>query len=136
MPQLIALAPLLTAAAAATGAGVSIYSAMNQPGAPKGPTPAQTTQNAIASESANRASAAKAAGQLLPGLQANTSGGLSPDAYQTLSADFSGNADLSKSPQFKELIDKFLGTGGSSFGGSGSFGDFGTSNPASPGLAG
>lgn len=132
MPQLIALAPLLTAAAAATGAGVSIYSAMNQPGAPKGPTPAEVTKNAISDETAKRDAAGKSAAQVFPGLQYQTSGGLSPDAYQTFGADFSGNADLAGSQQMKDLVAKFLGTD-NGFGG-GTFG--GNTSPSSPGLTG
>lgn len=127
------IAPLIAAGAAATSAGLGIYSAVNQPGAPAQPSPADVTKNAIADETSKRDTAAKSAGQLLPGLQYNTNGGLSPDAYATLSSDFSGNAGNAGSQQMKDLIAKFLGTGDSTFGGGSGFGG---SNPASPGLTG
>jgi len=126
---------------AATTVGATIYNAKNQPSIPTStsPSPADVTKNAIATETANREGATKAAAQVLPGLQYNTSGGLSPDAYQTLSADFSGNAGLANSPQMKQLIAQFLGLNTSdTFGGAGA--PFGTgstqSNLVSPGLTG
>lgn len=135
--------PAIIAAAivAATTVGTTIYSKMSQPSAPKQATPAEISTQAINTETSNRATATKEAGQFLPGLQANTSGGLSPDAYKQLSATFSGNADLANSPQMQELVSRFLGLDNSaSFGGSEPFGSSGGSsgaaNPSSPGLAG
>lgn len=141
MPQAL-IAPLILAVSAATSAGLGIYSAVNQPGAPPQPTPAQVSKDAIASETANRQAAAKSAGQLLPGLQSDTNGGLSPDAYATLSSDFSGNGNIANSPQMQQLVAKFLGIdSGSSFGGSSSsfgssFGGGGSNSITSPGLTG
>lgn len=126
------IAPIIMAASAATSAGLGIYSLVNQPSAPKPPSPAEMTQNAIQSETQNRTAATQQAAQFLPALQANTSGGLSPDAYQQLSANFSGNANIADSSSMQQLIARFLGLDtGSSFGTSS---QFGTSSPASPGL--
>lgn len=132
MAFLLPFVPLITAGAAATSAGLGIYNAVNQPGAPKAPSPADVTKNAIADETSRRDAAGKSAAQVLPGLQYQTSGGLSPDAYQTFGADFSGNADLAGSQQMKDLVAKFLGTD-NGFGG-GTFG--GNTSPSSPGLTG
>lgn len=134
MPQFIV--PIIMAASAATSAGLGIYSAVNQPGAPQQTqqSPADITKQAISAETSSREAATKAAGQLLPGLQYNTSGGLSPDAYATLSSDFSGSPGLANSPQMKALIAQFMGTD-TGFGGNSAFGSGSTpSNPISPGL--
>lgn len=135
MPLTLALATAIASiAAAGVGAGTSIYNATNQPSGPKAPSPTQLTNSAINAETANRATATKEAAQLLPDLQANTGGGLSPDAYGQLSSQFSGNANLGSSPQIQEMVNKFLGIDqGASFGGTTPFGG---ANPASPGLAG
>lgn len=133
-----AIAAIASLAAAGVGAGTSIYSAMNQPSAPKAPTPTEMTNQAINAETANRATATKEAAQILPDLQANTGGGLSPDAYGQLSSQFSGNANLGSSPQVQEMVNKFLGIDpGASFGGSSPFGGGSSgTNPLAPGLTG
>ena len=119
----------------ATAIGTTAFNASNQPSAPK-VDPTEVSKQAVAGETANREQATKQAAQFLPGLQYNTSGGLSPDAYQQFSSDFSGNANLSNSPQMQQLVAKFLGLDtGASFGGDSSFGS-GSSNPISPGLTG
>jgi hypothetical protein len=123
--------------AAATTVGVTAYDKASAPGAPKPPDPAEVTKQAINAETQNRATATKEAAQFLPGLQSNTSGGLSPDALRAFSADFSGNANIADSPQMKQLISQFLGIdqgATNTFGGSTGFG--GGSNPNSPGLTG
>jgi hypothetical protein len=138
MPQaLLAILPgLLTGGAAAAGTAASIYSSLQGPDSPSTPNPAEVTKQAVDTETLRRGTATKEASQFLPQLQANTSGGLSPDALQQFSSSFSGNADLGNSPQMKELVAKFLGLDtGATFGGTGSFGT-GASNPASPGLTG
>ncbi len=137
MPPAI-IAAVISAAAAV---GTTIYSKVSQPSAPSStqPTPAEVTKQAVSSEEANRAQATKQAAQFLPGLQYETSGGLSPDAYQQFSSNFSGNANLANSPQMQQLVAKFLGLDtGASFGGDGSFGggSSGGSSPLSPGLTG
>lgn len=135
MPQFII--PAIMAATAAIGAGTSIYSAVNQPKAPSGPTPEQITKQAVSDETASRAAATKQAAQFLPELQSNTGGGLSPDAYTQLSSQFSGNAQLGNSPQMQQLVSKFLGLDtGAAFGGSSPFGTASTNNPLGAGLAG
>lgn len=126
---------------ASTSAGLGIYNTVNKPEAPAQPSPAEVTKQAISQEETSRGAATKQASQFLPMLQSNTSGGLSPDAYRELSANFSGNANLADSSQMKQLIAKFLGLDtGASFGGSEPFGSggatSGTFNPASPGLTG
>lgn len=139
MPQ--GILPLIIAAigtaASAAGVSSSIYNSMQGPSAPPaGPSPAEVTKQAISDETAKRGAATKEASQFLPMLQANTGGGLSPDAYRELSANFSGNANLADSSQMKQLIAKFLGLDtGASFGGTEPFGSSG-SNPLTPGLVG
>lgn len=119
-----------------TAIGTTAFNAANAPSGPKPADPAEISKQAISTETANRDIATRQAAQFLPGIQANTSGGLSPDALQQFSANFSGNSDLASSPQMKELIAKFLGmdTGATNTFGGGS--SFGGSNPASPGLVG
>lgn len=136
MPQMIL--PIIMAATAAAGTSASIYNSMQGPGTPPGPTPAEVTKQAVSDETSRRGVATKEASQFLPMLQANTGGGLSPDAYRQLSSNFSGNANLADSSQMKELISKFLGLDtGASFGGSEPFGSSsGGSNPLTPGLTG
>lgn len=120
---------------AGTTVGTTVYNHLSAPSAPKPPDPATVTANAVSAETANRATATKEAGQFLPALQASTSGGLSPEAYDQFASIFSGNANLSGSKQMQDLIAKFLGIDTSaSFGGSGNFGT--GSSPASPGLGG
>lgn len=120
----------------ATAVGTTAFNAANAPSAPKPPDPTAISNQAINTETANRATASKEAAQFLPGIQANTSGGLSPDALAQFSSTFSGNANLGDSEQIKQMVAKFLGLEtGATFGGTGSFGT-GASNPASPGLTG
>lgn len=123
---------------AATTIGVTAYGKASAPGPNEGqPTPAEMTKQAVTAEQANRATATKQAAQFLPQLQSDTSGGLSPDAYKELSSTFSGNANLSNSPQMQEMVAKFLGLDtGASFGGDQPFGSGSGSSPLSPGLAG
>lgn len=131
MPLTIALA---TAIAALAGAGASVgqavYTDVNQPSQPKQPSPADITKNAVQQATQQRQGQAESAAQLLPNLQYDTGGGLSPDAYSQLSSTFSGNAGIGNSQQLQELVNKFLGTGNSGFGGPGGFGS------TSPGLTG
>lgn len=136
MPQ--AILPIILAVSAATSTGLAIHSAVSQPGQPSQPSPSDITKQAISNETDSRSQATKAAAQFLPGLQYQTSGGLSPDAYQQFSSSFSGNANLSNSPQMQQLVAKFLGLdSGNSFGGDSTFGSGGgASNPISPGLTG
>lgn len=129
MPQ--ALIPIIFAVSAATSAGLGIYGAVNRPSAPAGPTPAQISQDAIKQETDRRSTAATEASQFLPGIQANTSGGVSPEYYSQVSSLLSGNANLSNSSAFKSLINRFLGIDEGGFGGSGGFGGV---SPSSPGL--
>jgi hypothetical protein len=118
----------------ATAVGTTAFNAANAPGSPKPPDPAQITAQAVNAETQNRQTATKEASQFLPTLQSNTSGGLSPEAYDQFASTFSGNANLAGSDAMKQLVAKFLGLDtGATFGGTGSFGT-GASNPASPGL--
>lgn len=136
MPQALPLIiGLIGATTAAAGTSASIYNSMQGPSAPS---PAEVTKQAISDETSKRGTATKEASQFLPMLQSNTGGGLSPDAYRELSANFSGNANLADSSQMKELISKFLGLDtGASFGGTEPFGSSsGGSNPLTPGLTG
>jgi hypothetical protein len=130
-----AIAAIASLAGAGTALGNTIYQDVNAPST-SGPSPTQITNQAINAETANRATATKEAAQILPDLQFNTGGGLSPDAYSQLSSQFSGNANLGNSPQMQAIVAKFLGldTGASSFGGSTPFGSS-TGNPLTPGLA-
>jgi hypothetical protein len=128
MPFIIPFLPLI-AAGATIGSSVGLQLS-NEPGSGK-PTPAQITQqsqNAVASATQQRQGQAQDAAQLLPNLQYDTGGGLSPDAYSQLSSTFSGNAGIGNSQQLQQLVQQFLGTGNNSFGGSGGFGS------PSPGL--
>ena len=128
MPWIVPFIPLIAAGATAgTSVGLSLS---NQPDTPKGPSPADITKNAVQQATQTRQGQAQDAAQLLPNLQYDTGGGLSPDAYSQLSSTFSGNAGIGNSQQLQELVNKFLGTGGSGFGGSGGFGS------TSPGLTG
>lgn len=121
----------------ATSIGVTAYDHASAPGPNAGkPTPAEITKNAITAEQGNRQVATKEAAQLVPGLEANTSGATSPDYLKDVSATLSGNANLADSPQMKEMIAKFLGADtGATFGSDQPFGG-GSSNFASPGLTG
>lgn len=136
MPE--AFIPLIAAlVGAGTSIGTTVYNSMNQPSAPKPPDPATISTNAINTETANRATATKEAAQFLPGIEAN-SPGVSPDYLKNTAATFSGNANLSNSPEMQQMIAKFLGidTGATNtFGGGTGFGG-GGSNPFSPGLTG
>jgi hypothetical protein len=139
MPFSLAVAAAIASiVGAGTAVGSTIYNDVNKPGTPAGPTPTQLTNQAINAETANRATATKEAAQILPDLQANTGGGLSPDAYGQLSSQFSGNANLGSSPQVQEMVNKFLGIDpGASFGGSSPFGGGSSgTNPLAPGLTG
>ena len=137
--------PAIIGALIAAGAtvGTTIYNKVSAPGPNAGqPTPEEMTKQAVSAEEANRSVATKQAAQFLPQLQSDTSGGLSPDAYRSLAANFSGNANLSNSPQMQQLIAKFLGLDtGATFGGNEPFGSSnssssGGSSPFSTGLAG
>lgn len=124
-------------ASAGTAIGTTVYDKVSAPSAPAAPTPAQVTSDAITQATEQRKAAASSDAQLLPGLQADTGGGLSPDALATLSSQFNGDAG-GNNPQLKDLVSQFLGLNNgatSSFGGSGTFGAA-TSNPSSPGLTG
>ena len=136
MPQ---LAPVIIASliGAGTTVGTALFQHFTQPSAPAGPTPEEMTKSAVSDEESRRQGATKQAAQFLPQLQADTSGGLSPDAYKDLAANFSGNANLADSPQMKQLVAKFLGLDtGAAFGGSEPFGSSsGGSNPLATGLA-
>lgn len=118
MPPVIPFIPLI-AAAATIGSQVGL-TLSNQPDSPKQQTPVQIAQNAVQQETQRRQGQAQNAAQLLPNLQYDTSGGLSPDAYSQLSATFSGNPDIANSSQLQQLVAQFLGTGGG-FGGSSGF---------------
>lgn len=128
MPFIVPFIPLL---AAGVTAGTSIgLDLTNQPSSPKQPSPADITKNAVQQATQTRQGQAESAAQLLPNLQYDTGGGLSPDAYSQLSSTFSGNAGIGNSQQLQDLVNKFLGTGNSGFGGPGGFGS------TSPGLTG
>lgn len=128
MPFIVPFIPLL---AAGVTAGTSIgLDLTNQPSSPKQPSPADITKNAVQQATQTRQGQAESAAQLLPNLQYDTGGGLSPDAYSQLSSTFSGNAGIGNSQQLQDLVSKFLGTGNSGFGGPGGFGS------TSPGLTG
>lgn len=122
-------------ASAGTAVGTTIYDKVSAPSAPAPPTPAQVTSDAIAQATQQRQAKATADAQLLPGLQADTGGGLSPDALATFSSQFNGDAG-GNNPQLQALVSQFLGLNSgaaNTFGGSGSFGAT-NSNPSSPGL--
>lgn len=131
MPPIIPFIPLI---AAGVTAGTSIgLDLSNQPGSGK-PTPAEITQqsqDAVKQATAARQGQAEQAAQVLPNLQYDTGGGLSPDAYSQFSSEFSGNANIGNSEQLKQLVAQFLGTGGGGFGGTTGFGASST-----PGLTG
>lgn len=134
MPQ--AIVPIIMAATAAIGTGVSLYNMANAPSPNAGqPTPSEISTQAISAETMRRNQASQQAAQWLPNLQADTSGGLSPDALRDLSSTFSGNADIANSSTMQNLIQRYFGIDqGASYGGSSSYGG-GGSNPLSPGLA-
>lgn len=124
-------------ASAGTAVGTTIYDKVSAPSAATPPTPAQVTSDAISQASSQRQAQARSDAQLLPGLQADTGGGLSPDALASFSSQFNGDAG-GNNPQLKDLVAQFLGLNPgatSNFGGSGTFGAA-TSNPSSPGLTG
>lgn len=87
---------------AAATIGVTAYEHTSAPGPNAGqPTPAQLQTNAITQATQQRTAAGQEASQLVPGLQADTSGGLSPDATTNLSYLFSGNGQFApQGPQF------------------------------------
>lgn len=138
MPALSTIATIATIASAAMGIGTSVYSMTNQPGSPAAADPATMTKQAIDSETQRRQMATKQAGQLLPDLNAQTSGFTSSNYLKDTASALSGNADLSSSGQFQEMMARFMGTDkGSSFGGGGSTFGSGTGfDPSSPGLKG
>lgn len=124
-------------ASAGVGIGTTIYDKVSAPSTPAAPTPAQVTTDAITQETQKRQAQATSDAQLLPGLQADTGGGLSPDALSTFSSQFNGDAG-GNTPQLQQLVAQFLGLNSganNSFGGSGTFGAA-TSSPSSPGLTG
>lgn len=126
-------------ASAGTAVGTTIYDKVSAPSSstPAAPTPAQVTTDAITQETQKRQAQATSDAQLLPGLQADTGGGLSPDALSTFSSQFNGDAG-GNTPQLQQLVAQFLGLNSganNSFGGSGTFGAS-TSSPSSPGLTG
>jgi hypothetical protein len=102
---------LLVGAGAATSIGTSIYSATNQPGAPKPvtPTPAQATADATKTRTTQEA----ALSQQAPGIQAATGGSLSPEAkiqMEELLAGLAGAPGIGGSIQ--DLLTKLKGGGG------------------------
>jgi hypothetical protein len=84
VPQaLIAALPLIfSGVGAATALGTGIYSAVNQPGQPQQPAPPTAAQN-VQAEVNKRSQEAQIVNRQIPDLIANTSGGLSDQAYQT-----------------------------------------------------
>jgi len=104
---------------AATTIGTVAYEKSSQPGPNAGqPSPAQLQTDQIKAATQQRSTAAQEASQLLPGLQADTSGSLSPDATSQFSYLFSGNGQYApQGPQF--------GAGGQGGGSSGGFGGSG-----------
>jgi len=128
MPFIVPFIPLI---AAGVTAGTSIgLDLSNQPSSPQQQTPAQISQNAVQQATQQRQQQAQGAAQLLPNLQYDTGGGLSPDAYSTLSSTFSGNPGIGNSQQLQQLVQQFLGQGNNTFGGTSGFGS------PSPGLTG
>jgi len=81
---------LIGALASGVGVGTSLYSAANQPGAPKPvtPSPAQVTADATKTRTAQEASLS----QQFPGIQAATGGSLAPEAWVRLAELISGQA--------------------------------------------
>ena len=138
MPE--ALIPVFAALiGAGTSIGTTVYNSMNQPSGPKPPGPADLalqSKQAVDTETSNRALATRQASQFLPGITSDTSGSLSPEALQQFSSNFSGNSNLSQSPEMKAMVAKYLGldSGGTDTFGGGT--GFGGANPASPGLTG
>jgi hypothetical protein len=89
------------------GAGTSIYSAVNQPGAPKPATPTPAQQKTTALNT--RQTQENAISQQLPGLQAQVGGALSPEALLKLAiskAGIAGESGIGASMQ--DMIMKML----------------------------
>jgi hypothetical protein len=123
MPFIVPFIPLIAAGVTAgTSIGIDLS---NQDNGPKAPTPAQISQSAVEQATQQREGQAKNAAQVLPDLQYQTGGGLSPDSLASFSATDSGNPGLQNSSQLQQLVAQFLGTGNNSFGGNSSFGTSG-----------
>jgi hypothetical protein len=86
VPEVLAVLPILIGA---VGAGTSIYSLANQPGAPK-PSTAPTVTPAQAATTKKNEEASLS--QQFPGIQAATGGSLSPEAWARLAEILSGQA--------------------------------------------
>ena len=76
-------------AGAGAGIGQTIYNDVSQPGAPQQPAPPTAAQN-ITAEVQKRAAEANTVNQQIPGIEAQTSGGLSDQAYQNLGSSAAG----------------------------------------------
>jgi len=107
-----AVLPIILAATAATSAGIGIYDVTHQ----GGQTPQQQLQAetpaAVSQLQQQRAYEASQAGQLLPGIEENTSGGVSPQYLSQFGAAGSGYGDLLGTSQLSQLVNNFLGQGG------------------------
>lgn len=110
--------PILLAVSALAGTAFSIgdtlYQQANAPGqnptstASTSPTQAQL----VAQETQNRQQQASAVQQQLPGLQAQTDGGVSPGYLADMGSLLSGQSQLSGSPQIAAAVSSFLGNNG------------------------
>ena len=85
-----AIIPIITALVGAAGVGTSIYSLVNQPGAPKTTTPTLTPEQATAQATQTRQNQQAALSQALPGEQARVGGALSPESLLRLAEQISG----------------------------------------------
>lgn len=104
MPQVLALIPIVLGA---VGAGTAIHSLVDQPGAPKAPTPdpAQTAADAQKTKQ-NQLAALQ---QQLPNLQAMTGGSLSPEAWAQMAEVLSGQAGTPGiGSAAQDLVSKYL----------------------------
>jgi hypothetical protein len=101
-----AIAAIASLAAAGVGTGLSIDSALNQPGAPKVPT---TTPTTPLTSSQNAATTA-AVGQQLPTLQALTGGSVSPEYAANFGATGAGvNNTPGASGDVQAAVNQFFG---------------------------
>lgn len=120
MPFLAAipwLIPAITAGSAAAGIGSTIYNDVSKPGAPAAPPPATASQN-VAAEVAKRQNEGAMVANQTPNLVANTSGGLSDQAYQTFGSESAGTpGQFGQGGVDLNSIMQFLGGGNSGGGG-------------------
>jgi hypothetical protein len=106
-----AIGAIAALAGSAFSVGDTLYQQANAPGQASAASQQPTQAQAVASETANRQLATSQAQQELPGIQAQTGGGVSPGYYADMSSLLSGNSQYGQSPQIAQLVSSFLGQG-------------------------